>query len=228
MTSDRSIVAAGSAPGHRCLALAKVGDEGSHGVVVGMHLRAGGIEPAPEDGHGPDDRSEPLARIARRREVLTARRIGSLAATFVVALLLVACGHELPGVQPAPSRASNGPLVIVETRGGECPAGPCGSTIVIEADGRVRTTTPAPVELRLLQDNLLDALKTEIGQADFVRLKSQPFTGTCPTAYDGQEMVYTFSTLSGTERIASCEFEVDPANPLFAVVAAALLSVGRP
>jgi hypothetical protein len=148
--------------------------------------------------------------------------------TFVVALLLVACGHEFPGVRPAPSRASNGPLVTVETRGGECPAGPCGSTIVIEADGRVRTTTPAPVELHHLQDDQLDAITKEIGQADFVRLKSRPFTGTCPTAYDGQEMVYTFSTPSGMERIASCEFEVDPANPLFAVVAAALLSVGRP
>jgi hypothetical protein len=143
----------------------------------------------------------------------------------VAALVVAACGWEFPGVQPAPTPTGappGGPLVIVETRGGECPQGACGSTIVVEADGRVHVTAPSKAELRSLPADLVDALTTEISQTDFGALKSHPFTGTCPVAYDGQETVYTFATSSAVERIASCETAVDPSAPLFLAVAAAL------
>ena len=45
--------------------------------------------------------------------------------------------------------------------------------------------------------------------------------------FDGQETVYTFTTPSGTERIASCEVDIDPAHPLFVAVSAALAAVER-
>jgi hypothetical protein len=46
-------------------------------------------------------------------------------------------------------------------------------------------------------------------------------------AFDGQETIYTFATASGVERIASCEVEVDPSDPLFVAVSAALATVDR-
>jgi hypothetical protein len=121
-----------------------------------------------------------------------------------------------------------GPLVIVETRGGECPQGACESKIAIEPDGRVHATAPDRLELGTLAGPALEALLTEIGKTDFAALKSHPFTGTCPVAFDGQETIYTFTTASGTERIASCEVVVDPAAPLFVAVTAALASARQP
>jgi hypothetical protein len=152
-------------------------------------------------------------------------------AIALVSLAVVACGWEFPGVQPAPLASGEGPagpLVIVETRGGECPQGACGSTIAIEPDGRVHATAPERTELGTLTDVALGSLVTEIEKADFAALKSHPFTGTCPVAFDGQETVYTFTTGSGTERIASCEFVVEPTAPLFVAVRAAVAGARQP
>jgi hypothetical protein len=103
-----------------------------------------------------------------------------------------------------------------------CAQGACDSTIAIETDGRVHAIAPAPADLGTLPDRGLEALNTEIAQADFAALTSRPFTGTCPIAFDGQETVYTFSIGSDTQRIASCEVVIDPSAPLFLAVAAAL------
>jgi hypothetical protein len=103
-----------------------------------------------------------------------------------------------------------------------CLQGACGSTIAIETNGRVHAIAPAPAELGTVPDRALEALMTEIAQADFATLKSHPFTGTCPIAYDGQETIYVFATASGAQRIASCEVVVDPTAPLFLAVAAAM------
>ena len=100
--------------------------------------------------------------------------------------------------------------------------GACGGTIAIEADGRIHATAPAAAELGTVPEISLEGLKTELAQADFVQLKSRPFTDTCPIAYDGQQTIYTFPTASGVERIDSCQVVVDPAHPLFVAVAAAL------
>jgi hypothetical protein len=121
-----------------------------------------------------------------------------------------------------------GPLVTVEMRGGECPQGACGSTIVVETKGRVHATAPAPAKLGTASLVALDGLATEIAQTDFAALKSRPFTDTCPVAFDGQETIYTFRTSAGSERIASCEFVVDPSTPLFLAVAAALAGMPLP
>ena len=109
-----------------------------------------------------------------------------------------------------------------------CAQGACDSTIAIEADGRVHAIAPAPAELGTVPDRGLEALITEIAQADFATLTSRPFTGTCPIAFDGQETVYTFAIGSDTQRIASCEVVIDRAAPLFVAVAAALASVVAP
>src|SRR6185295_10208795 len=121
-----------------------------------------------------------------------------------------------------------GPLVTVETRGGECPAGACGRTITIDRDGRVHLAAKPPNDLGSVTPEVLTTLQTLIATADFAAIKSRPFTGDCPTAYDGQETIYSFSTPGGVETIASCTFAVDPSTPLFAAVDAVVAAANRP
>jgi hypothetical protein len=157
-------------------------------------------------------------------------RSAAILATFLVALLVGGCSGSppptvVPSVSAQPAASSpppSGPLATVETRGGMCLEGACDSTIAIETEGRVHAIAPAPAELGTLPDRTLEALTTEIAQADFAALKSHPFTDTCPIAYDGQETIYVFTTSSWPERIASCEVVVDPTAPLFLAVAAAV------
>jgi hypothetical protein len=162
-----------------------------------------------------------------------ARWPAALLTIFLVAWLVGGCsGPPSPSVVPsvsaqpvASSPPLSDPLVTVETRGGMCLQGACGSAIAIETDGRVHAIAPAPADLGTLPDRALEALTTEIAQADFAALKSHPFTDTCPIAYDGQETIYLFSTPSGLQRIASCEVVVDPTAPLFLAVAAAMRTI---
>ena len=144
-----------------------------------------------------------------------------------VAAVLLCLAGLLSACQAAPAVASlvpnaTGPLVTVTVRGGDCPEGACGGTTVIERDGRVHQTEPAAVELGDLPDNILAALDAAVKTTDFDVIRARPFTGECPVAFDGQEFIYEFGAPGGTERIATCETEVEPNHPLFAAVSAAL------
>ena len=66
-----------------------------------------------------------------------------------------------------------------------------------------------------------------IKATDFDAIRARPFTGECPVAFDGQEFIYEFGAPTGVERIASCETEIDPDNPVFAATTAALAVVDR-
>jgi hypothetical protein len=129
--------------------------------------------------------------------------------------LLAGC-EVFPGVAPA------GPLVTVETLGGHCVRGSCGGTVAIERDGRVHATAPQAAELARLPEPVRFGLEQAVANADFTKLKSRPFPGECPVNFDGQELIYTFTAAAGPVRLASCEVEIDPADPLFAAVEAAL------
>ena len=117
---------------------------------------------------------------------------------------------------------ATGPLLTVETRGGECVNGPCGSTVIIERDGTVHAAAKPPNELGTITPEQLAALDSAIKLTDFAVLKNHAFTGECPTAFDGQEFIFEFGAPGGTRRIATCEVQVDYRSPLFVVVAAAL------
>jgi hypothetical protein len=146
------------------------------------------------------------------------------------AALIVAVGGLLTACTPAAIASllpvAAGPLVTVTTRGGECVNGPCGSTIVIERNGQVHQTVPAEAALGLIPANALTTLDTAVKTTDFDVIRSRKFTGECPTAYDGQEVIYEFGAPGGAQRIASCETEIDPNQPVFAAVTAALRAVG--
>ena len=111
-----------------------------------------------------------------------------------------------------------GPLVTVEAHGGLCPEGECRTLLAIEADGLVHQIEPVEAEIHRATTEAVDAYRAALAVTDFDAIRSRPFTGDCPTAFDGQELIFTFATPAGPERISSCEVEIDPEDPLFAAV----------
>ena len=147
------------------------------------------------------------------------KHLRGLAAAALVLAVLAAC-QSIPAVASLVPAA--GPLATVTVRGGECVNGPCGGTTVIERDGRVHQTEPAAAELGRLPDDVLTALDAAVKTADFDVIRARQFTGECPVAFDGQETIFEFGAPGGTQRIATCETDVDPNNPLFLAVAKAM------
>ena len=115
-----------------------------------------------------------------------------------------------------------GPLLTVQMRGGMCPEGMCDTSVVLERDGRVHSAAKPPNDLGVADPAPLNALNAAIAAADWTALRAKPFTGECPVAFDGQELIFEFSTLTGSQRLASCEVEIDYGHPLFIAVANAL------
>jgi len=155
-------------------------------------------------------------------------RPGLLAAV----LLLTACASPAaPSTSPAASGsasvaanspAPSGTLASVEQRGGECPAAACDTTIYLDFDGRIHVSAKPPNDLGTATAVQVQALQTAIAATDFNALRKPAFSGTCPTAYDGQELVFEFTTPTGTERLAACESVLDYSGPLFKALGAAL------
>ena len=148
--------------------------------------------------------------------------IRSVLAGLVIVLVMACSPSAVASLLPIAA----GPLVTVTTRGGECFDGPCGSTIVIERDGRIHQTAPATAELGIVPGAALAALAAAVNATDFDVVRSRPFTGECPVAFDGQEVVYEFGAPGGAERIASCETEIDLNQRVFAAVTDALVAMG--
>lgn len=119
----------------------------------------------------------------------------------------------------APACFATEPLVTIESRGGLCPSGTCGSTTALSKEGFVFSNNKLsgwvwPVDLA--------RLRAAIDAADFPALRKVKFTGTCPTAYDGNENIYTFHTAHGAETIASCKTKIDHDSPPFSLLRSAL------
>src|SRR5215213_4658802 len=132
-------------------------------------------------------------------------RLAMLLSIVTLAASLGACssaatGQVIPGI---------GPLVTVEMRGGICPQGACDNSVFLDRDGRVHSAAKPPNDLGVVTAANMDALNAAIAATDFGTLKSKPFTGECPIAFDGQELIFEFATLSGTQRLASCEVDSD-------------------
>ena len=104
-------------------------------------------------------------------------------------------------------------LLKVEISGGLCPGNvTCSSRISIQGDGSWTTESNTKGKISLSK---IEKLENLIDSTDFAIMKERKFTGTCPTAYDGQESIYTFYTLSREERISSCETNIDNDTRLF-------------
>ncbi len=112
--------------------------------------------------------------------------------------------------------ASTDPILTIRTSGGHCRYGLCWSEKQIRADGAYHTADGTGAEKNgTFEEAQIAELTQLIAATDFEELASRPFTGTCPTAYDGQEFIYTFHTMSGENMIASCKVAIDESSPLF-------------
>jgi len=136
---------------------------------------------------------------------------------------LVVAGLALAGCSTNDWLPPVGPLVTVEMRGGLCADGAvCDRSVILDRDGRVHAAAKPLIDLGRVDGRAMAALTAAIRATDFAALRSHPFTGECPTALDGQELVFEFSVGAGRERIASCEVDVDWGAPLFLAVGVAL------
>lgn len=129
----------------------------------------------------------------------------------------------LPDSPDKPKIGANGTLLTVRAEGGHCVNGGCWSETQIKADGSFTATDSTGKQTSGTLDAAAVAeLTQQIAATDFEQIKAQPFTGTCPLAFDGQEYTYTFQTLSGPQTIASCKVAIDENSPLFQTVAGLL------
>lgn len=151
------------------------------------------------------------------------RRLAAMPAALRVIVLVVAAlvgtGCTTLGIG---GQQGTGPLVTVTTRGGMCMDGPCGGTVVLERDGTARSAAKPPNELGHVSAQAMATLTAAVAATDFAALKSRPFTGECPVAFDGQELIFEFVVRGTTQRIASCEVDIDWGHPLFVAVGVAL------
>ena len=103
-------------------------------------------------------------------------------------------------------------LAIIEYTGGLCPNGECQRNFMIYDNGEVFENG----ELQfLLEEDEINELKDLIENTDFEEVKSTPFTDTCPIAYDGQKVTYTFYLENSNEVLSSCTYKIDTSTPLF-------------
>lgn len=134
---------------------------------------------------------------------------------LVVISIIVTTRHYLqinPLKKKFPQQNNSKVLVALYAHGGLCPAGnECTSTTTISIDGSVEFNNAKKTNVSMEQINKLQEL---INNTNFSEIKSKKFTGTCPTAYDGQEVIYTFNTPNNPETIASCTVEIDINSPL--------------
>ena len=138
-------------------------------------------------------------------------------------VLLVALAALAAACNSGPAQTEvEGTLMAVQTQGGMCMEGLCETTIYLESDGLVHVAAKPPNELGVVPADAMAQLKTQIAAADFDEIRSHPFTGTCPTAFDGAEVIFEFQTSEAVERIESCQTEVDYTSPLFSAVLAAV------
>jgi hypothetical protein len=166
------------------------------------------------------------------------RSMTRFALGLLTLLTLAACGVAAPptaqtGSTPVASPSANpsshaaapivgahDPLLTIRTEGGMCMNGACWSEKQINADGSFTAADGTGMQTHGTLDVAKVAeLAQQIAATDFAQIKAQPFTGTCPLAYDGQEQMYTFHTMSGPQTIASCAVAIDENSPLFQTIA---------
>lgn len=133
--------------------------------------------------------------------------------------LCTGCGVLLGYVSDEPLDDAETPLLRVETTGGLCVYGGCGTDLTINRDGTLRfARADGAVRTTRLNAEALEQLQNAIARADFGRILSVPFNDICPIAYDGQQVIYTFYTDQGAILVDSCAVVVDPEASPFAEI----------
>ena len=102
--------------------------------------------------------------------------------------LIAAALLALAVLATAAPAASNPVVADVRAVGGLCVRGTiCMTRTLLHADGRV--VRDGAVVRRLTAARTKE-IRRQLAALDLAEVRSHPFTGTCPTAYDGPELVF--------------------------------------
>jgi len=156
----------------------------------------------------------PSFRVRLRARLI---RLALLLSAIVSVGVLAGCNAQSNLAVPG-----SGPLLTVRLEGGMCMDGPCDSAVILERDGRVHSAAKPPNDLGRVAADAYTALDAAIRATDFAAMRAKPFTGECPIAFDGQKQIFEFSVGTSTERLDSCESELDWSSPLFVAMVAAM------
>ena len=123
-------------------------------------------------------------------------------------------------LDPTQSIAQEHQVVLhIHTTGGLCRYGECYGELLIYDDGTgfhsdgVKKKKPFSINSQELSE-----LLTLIKETNFEDIRKTEFTGTCPTAYDGIQVTYSFFTSHGEEVLDSCKHVFDEQSPLIKVL----------
>lgn len=135
-------------------------------------------------------------------------------------LLLSACMAPEATPSTTISIAPEAVLASVSATGGLCPDATCASVFTVHGDGAWTQTTGGQVEQGgTLPSQTLTYLTAAIASTTI--LSAPAFTGTCPIAYDGVELVYSWTGPDGdTHEVSSCDTAIPPDDPLVVALAA--------
>ena len=141
------------------------------------------------------------------------------------AFLLAGCASD-EAPTPAPTLTASSTPVAPEllasraSSGGRCQDGPCHSMFAVYTDGSWTLSTNTISSNGVLDESALAILRDGITTTGIPTAPA--FTGTCPSAYDGQEVVYTWRGTDGLPAtVSACDVSISETDPLVQ----ALLSV---
>jgi hypothetical protein len=149
--------------------------------------------------------------------IMLGKSIGMMALVGAIACLSGTAFMSTPTLaqQAKPTPKSETFLVKIKFQGG-MRATTTVPGLLIRPDGLYRSSNGvSQPKSGVLSQPELHLLKQRIKQADFKAIKSKPFKGTCPIAFDGIEIVYLFQTNRGIEEISTCKYAIDGKSPLF-------------
>lgn len=182
----------------------------------------------------------PCARYAHKESVL--RTKFPMLLYLLIGVVLTGCGNavlpvattttlptqatatasatlDTPSPTAVPSMVANQMLVTMASEGGRCPYGVCRSDLVLLMDGTYSFTEGKDAaKIGTVDSADLVELTQQIQAMDFAAIKARPFSGDCPTAYDGQEWIFEFTTNGSVETLRSCQTQIDLQSAPFAVL----------
>ncbi len=136
---------------------------------------------------------------------------------WILAIVVALAGCT--SLTPAAPAAPPSPVLLAarEAMGGLCRVdAPCGHTLTVLTDGSWELQAFEGRKEGVLTPDRLARLVD--AAADTGLAAAPAFTGTCPLAYDGEEVTYRWRDGDRIREVGSCEREVDPADPLAAVL----------
>lgn len=139
------------------------------------------------------------------------KRLAPIAGIIAFLIAVVVIGKLITGgAAPTDNNASSSPILTIQTTGGLCPYGLCGSETTVMSDGGYsRRNGEDDPRTGVLQPGVIGDLRRQIDDADYDDIRSRPFTGTCPSAYDGTEYIYILRPkYKAAQTISSCQYDL--------------------